>query len=74
MTGDGDCAVQGEKVTAKVDASGKKMVAVTPASKKTGEDGRATFKLKAKSKTGSTKVTFSTAGGLSSSVDVTINK
>ena len=74
VTGDGNCEVKGEKVTAKVDASGKTMVSVTPASVKTGNDGSATFKLKAKSKTGATKVTFSTAGGVSSSVDVTIIK
>ena len=74
VTGDGSCEVKDEKITAKVDASGKKMVTVTPASVKTGEDGSATFKLKAKSKTGVTTVTFSTAGGLSSSVDVTITQ
>jgi len=56
VTGDGDCEVKGEKVTAKVDASGKKMVSVKPASVKTGEDGSATFTLKAKSKTGATRV------------------
>ncbi len=72
VTGNGDCKVKGEKVTARVDASGKKMVSVTPASAKTGEDGSATFKLKAKFKTGITKVTFSTANGVSSSVEVTI--
>lgn len=74
VTGDGDCTVKGEKVTAKVDASGTKMVAVKPASAKTGEDGSATFTLKAKSKTGNATVTFSTGGGLSNSVNVTVTR
>lgn len=72
VTGDGDCKVNGEKITARVDASGKKMVSVTPASAKTGNDGSTIFKIKAKTNTGSTRVTFSTADGLLSGVDVTV--
>ena len=72
VVGDTLCAVKGEKITATVNNSGKKLVKIKPSNAETDRDGIATFKLKAKSKTGSTTITFSTESGLSATMEVTV--
>lgn len=74
VSGEDDCKVVGEKIIARVDSAGKKLFSVTPASRKTKEDGTSVFSIKAKSKAGNATVTFSTSSGLSESLNVTVTK
>src|SRR3990172_1988294 len=62
VTGNGNCPVEGETVTATIGASGKKRVSVSPTSQKTDENGQATFTITARKKLGKVKVTFQAAG------------
>ena len=62
VTGNGNCPVEGETVTASIGASGKKRVSVSPVSQTTNENGQAIFTLTAKKKTGKARITFQAAG------------
>ncbi|HHT9113046.1 MAG: hypothetical protein HZA47_03880 [Planctomycetes bacterium] len=73
VTGDGNCLVEGETVTATVGASGKKRVSVSPTSQSTNENGQATFTITAKKKTGKARVTFQ-AAEQKKSITVTVKK
>ena len=57
VTGTNGCPVEGKLAAAKV-SKGRKLVSVSPASRKTDADGQAVFTIKAKKKTGSARVTF----------------
>ena len=76
VTGEADCKVKGEKVTAKVkvDPAGKKLISVTPASRRTKADGTASFSINAKRKTGAAAGTFNTGDGSTESLSVTVTK
>ena len=73
VTGNGNCPVEGETVTATIGASGKKRVSVSPTSQKTDENGQATFTITARKKLGKVKVTFQ-AAGQKKSITVTVKK
>ncbi|MDO8141998.1 MAG: hypothetical protein Q6358_10905 [Candidatus Brocadiales bacterium] len=73
VTGDGNCPVEGETVTATIGASGKKRVSVSPASRTTDENGQATFTITARKKIGKARVTFQ-ASGQTKSITVTVKK
>jgi hypothetical protein len=73
VTGEADCPVKGETVTATIGASGKKRVSVSPTSQKTDENGQATFTITAKKKTGKARITFQVAGQ-KQSMTVTVKK
>lgn len=66
--------VAGEKVTAKVFSTGKKLISVTPASQKTKGDGTTSFSIKAKKKTGNAAVIFATESGLLENLNVMVDK
>lgn len=61
VTGDGNCPVEGETVTATIGASGKKRVSVSPTSQTTNENGQTTFTISARKKTGKARITFHAA-------------
>ena len=71
VTGADNCAVEGETVTAIINAIGKKRVSVSPTSVSTDENGQATFTIAAKNKIGSARVTFR-AGDISKSLTVKV--
>ncbi len=73
VTGDGNCLVEGETVTAMISASGKKRIAVSPTSQTTNENGQATFTIAARKKLGKAKVTLQ-AAGQTKSITVTVKK
>ncbi len=73
VTGDGNCPVEGETVTATIGASGKKRVSVSPTSQSTNENGQAIFTITAKKKAGKARVTFQ-AAGQTKSMTVTVKK
>src|SRR3972149_7579551 len=73
ITGEDDCPVEGEIVSATVGASGKKRITVSPANQSTNENGQATFTITAKKKAGKAKVTFH-AAGRKKSITVTVKK
>lgn len=73
VTGKDACPVEGEKVTATVSASGKKLIAVSPTSAETDDEGNATFTVKAKTSTGNAKVTFG-SGKLKKSMTIKVKK
>jgi len=73
VTGDGNCPVEGETVTATIGASGKKRISLSPASQTTNESGQATFTITAKKKTGKARVTFQ-AAGQTKTILVTVKK
>lgn len=73
VTGDGNCPVEGEMVTATIGASGKKRISVSPTSQTTNENGQATFTITAKKKLGKAKATFQ-AAGQKKSILVTVKK
>ena len=68
-----DCAVEGETVTATINAAGKKRVSVSPASATTDASGEATFTITAKKKIGAGRVTFK-AGSAKKSITVKVKK
>ena len=73
VTGDDNCPVEGETVTATIGASGKKRISVSPASQLTNENGQATFTITAKKKTGKARGTFQ-ASGQTKLITVTVKK
>ncbi|MBI2470819.1 MAG: hypothetical protein HYV59_06205 [Planctomycetes bacterium] len=73
VTGDANCPVEGETVTATIAASGRKRVSVSPTSRATDENGQATFTITARKKIGKAKVTFQ-AEGQKKSITVTVKK
>ncbi|MBF8278493.1 MAG: hypothetical protein HW390_3566, partial [Candidatus Brocadiaceae bacterium] len=73
VTGDGNCPVEGETVTATIGASGKKRISVSPTSQTTNENGQATFTITAKKKAGKARVAFQ-AAGQTKSIIVTVKK
>src|SRR3972149_731080 len=58
VTGEDDCFVQGETVTTKINAAGKKRITVSPESQETDENGESTFTITAKNNGGNAKVSF----------------
>ena len=58
VTGEDDCAVAGEPVTATTNTAGEKRISISPASAATDESGEAEFTITAKNKPGNAKVTF----------------
>ena len=73
VTGEDDCAVEGETVTATINAGGKKRISVSPTSATTDASGAATFTITAKKKTGNARVTFK-AGSVKKSITVKVKK
>ncbi len=73
VTGEDDCAVEGETVTATINAAGKKRISVSPTSATTDASGAATFTITAKKKTGNARVTFK-AGSVKKSITVKVRK
>jgi hypothetical protein len=73
VTGNGNCPMEGETVTATIGASGKKRISLSPASQTTNESGQATFTITAKKKTGKAKITF-LAAGQTRSITVMVKK
>ena len=73
ITGEDDCPVEGEIVSATVGASGKKRITVSPANQSTNENGQATFTITARKKIGKAKITFD-AAEQTKSVTVTVKK
>ena len=57
-TGVYGCAVEGETVTATINAAGKRRISISPTSTSTDENGRATFTITARKKIGNARVTF----------------
>jgi hypothetical protein len=72
LTGEDDCPVEGETVTATVRKGDKKHVSVT-SSAVTGADGVATFTVTAKKKIGNAKITFK-ADSLKETIMVRVKK
>ena len=60
VTGEDGCVVEGETVTAKINAAGKKRISISPTSATTDENGEATFTIYATKKTGNAMVSFRT--------------
>ena len=73
ITGNGNCPVEGETVTATIGAPGKKRISVSPSSQSTNENGQAIFTITARKKIGKARVTFQ-AAGLTKSITVTVKK
>ena len=73
VTGDSNCPVEGETVTATIGASGKKRISLSPASQTTNESGQVTFTITARKKTGKARVAFQ-AAGQKKSIVVTVKK
>ncbi len=73
VTGDTCDVVEGETVTATINAAGKKRISVLPTSAATDASGQATFTITAKKKTGSARVTFK-AGDAKKSMTVKVRK
>lgn len=73
VIGDHDCAVDGETVTATINAAGKNRIAISPTSDTTNENGEAYFTITAKRKTGSARVTFK-AGSVMKSMTVRVRR
>ncbi|MBI5307397.1 MAG: SBBP repeat-containing protein [Planctomycetes bacterium] len=71
VTDGGGCPVADVKVSAKVNAAGKKRIGISPSSKTTDETDKAAFTITAKKKTGKAKVTFK-AGGIKEQITVTV--
>lgn len=65
--------LEGQTVTAKVNAAGKRRVSLSSSSATTDANGEATFTITAKKKTGNAKVTF-TSGGKKDTVTVKVRK
>ena len=72
VTGADNCAVEGETVTATINAAGKKRISTT-SSATTDASGEATFTITAKKKTGRARVTFK-AGSVKKSMTVRVKK
>uniref|UniRef100_UPI004024C1D4 hypothetical protein n=1 Tax=Candidatus Wunengus sp. YC63 TaxID=3367699 RepID=UPI004024C1D4 len=72
VTGDDGCAVEGETVTATINAAGKKRISVSPTSASTDENGQESFTVTAR-KTGNARITFK-AGRVKKSITVKIKK
>ncbi|MBI5308541.1 MAG: SBBP repeat-containing protein [Planctomycetes bacterium] len=70
-TDGGGCPVADVKVSAKINAAGKKRIGISPSSKTTDENGKAAFTITAKKKTGKAKVTFK-ASGVTKQITVTV--
>ncbi|HHT9135950.1 MAG TPA: hypothetical protein ACFYEK_01765 [Candidatus Wunengus sp. YC60] len=73
VTGEAGCLVDGETVTATINAAGKKRISVSPTSGSTDENGQASFTITAKKKTGNARVTFK-AGDVKKSITVKVRK
>jgi len=71
VTGEYDSPVEGETVTAKVNAAGKKFVSVSSSSNATDSNGQTTFTIIAGKKAGKAKVAFK-SGCLKKSVTVKV--
>ncbi|MBI2472924.1 MAG: hypothetical protein HYV59_17045 [Planctomycetes bacterium] len=71
VTGEYDSPVEGETVTAKVNAAGKKFVSVSPSSNVTDSSGQTMFTITAGKKKGTAKLTFK-SGCLKKSVTVKV--
>jgi hypothetical protein len=72
VTGYDGCAVEGETITATINAAGKKRISVSPTSASTDESGQASFTVTAK-KAGNARITFK-AGGVKKSMTVKVRK
>ncbi len=68
-----DEGLEGQDVTATINAAGKKRISITPKSATTDASGAATFTITAKKKTGSARVTFK-AGSVKKSMTVKVRK
>lgn len=74
VTGADDCAVEGETVTATINAAGKNRISISPTSDTTDdENGQATFTITAKKKIGNARVTFK-VGSVKKSITVKVRK
>ena len=62
VTGEDDCAVAGEPVTATTNTAGEKRISISPASDTTDANGEIVFTITAKNKTGNARVTFKAEG------------
>jgi len=62
VTGEDDCPVEGELVTAQLNASAKKLISVSPAERATDANGSATFTISVGNKAGNATVTFKCSG------------
>jgi len=71
VTGEYDYPAEGETVTAKLNAAGKKFVSVSPSSNATDSSGQTTFTITAGKKAGKAKVTFK-SGCLKKSITVKV--
>ena len=73
VTGEAGCLVDGETVTATINAAGKKRIRISPTSAATDQSGAVTFTITAKKKTGNARVTFK-AGSVKKSITVKVRK
>lgn len=73
LTGDNDCPIEGEQVTAKITPKGRKFVTITPVSNETDANGEAVFTIKAKKATGRAKIIFQ-SGSKKASVIIRVRK
>lgn len=71
VAGDVCAVVDGETVTATINAAGKKRISLSPTSMSTDENGQATFTITAKKKTGAARVIFN-AGSLKKIITVRV--
>ena len=73
VTGEDDCSVEGEVVTATINAADRNYIAVSPISTTTDGNGQVIFTITAKKKIGTAKVTFK-AGSVKKSITVKVKK
>ncbi|MEK9144991.1 MAG: hypothetical protein AAB339_05220, partial [Elusimicrobiota bacterium] len=73
VSGEDDCLVEGEIVTATINATGKRLISISPSTQATDENGEAMFTITAKNKIGIARVTFS-AGGFKKSITVKVKR
>ncbi|MEK7749952.1 MAG: hypothetical protein AAB277_03145, partial [Planctomycetota bacterium] len=71
ITGEYDYPVEGETVTAKLNAAGKKLISISSTSNTTDTNGQAAFTITAGKKNGKTKITFK-SGCLKKSITVKV--
>ena len=58
VTGEDDCPVEGRRIRVTIDRNGRRLIRVTPRSRKTDADGEAEFTITARNRIGNTNVTF----------------
>jgi len=73
VTGEDGCKVEGETVTATINAAGKSSILVSPSIAVTDASGQATFTITATKKTGNARVTFQ-ASSMKKSITVKVRK